>query len=137
MNTTIILIPGKDRFMAVKAHFLATGLTTRIHKRTRCLPHNALSFVEVKNLVRLLKNYAETHAILLPGRIPGYKRDNIQLLLTCTTKKVSFRHVIHTYHTHKQSQLKCTTSTGSITMLKCHYTYICTLNSTLLCLLTH
>ena len=32
---------------------------------------NALSFVEVKNLVCFLNNYAETHAILLPGRIPG------------------------------------------------------------------
>ena len=63
----------KDRFMAVKAHFLAMGLTTRIHKRTKCLPRNALSFVEVQNLVRFLNNYAETHAILLPGRIPGYK----------------------------------------------------------------
>ena len=85
--------------MAVKAHFLATGLTTRIHKRSKCLPHNALSFVEVQNLVRFLNNYAETHAILLPGRIPGYKRDDIQLLPTCTTKKVSFRHVMHQYHT--------------------------------------
>ena len=39
----IILISGKDRFMAVKAHFLAAGLTTRVHKRTKCLPHNACS----------------------------------------------------------------------------------------------
>ena len=39
----IILISGKDRFMAMKAHFLATGLTTRVNKWTMCLPHNALS----------------------------------------------------------------------------------------------
>ena len=91
--TTTILTPGKDHFTAMKAHFLAIGLTTTIHKRTKSLPHNALSFVEVQNLVCFLYNYAETHAILLPGRIPGYKRDNIQLLPTCTTKKVNFRHV--------------------------------------------
>ena len=107
MNTNT-LIPGKDHFMAVKAHFLATGLTTRRHKRSKCLPHNALSFVEVKNIFRFLNNYAETYAVLLPGRIPGYKRDDIQLLPTCTTKKVSFRHVMHQHHAYEQSQLQCT-----------------------------
>ena len=59
------------------------------------LTHNAFTFVEVQNVVRFLKNYAETHAILLPGCIPGYKRDDIQLLPTCTTNKVSFGHVVH------------------------------------------
>ena len=93
--------------MAVKAHFLATGLTMRIHKRSKCLPLNALSLVEVQNLVRFLNNYAETHAILLPGRIPGYKRDDIQLL-PCTTKKVSFWHNMRQHHTHEQSQLQST-----------------------------
>ena len=39
----ITLISGKDCFMAVKAHFLATGLTTRVLKQTKCLPHNSLS----------------------------------------------------------------------------------------------
>ena len=86
-NLLVIFLLGKDHFMALKAHFLATGLT-RIHKRSKYLPHNALSFVEIKNFAWFLNNYAERHAILLSGRIPGYKRDDIQLLLTCTTKKV-------------------------------------------------
>lgn len=87
MNTTSFIIPGKAHFVAVKAHFLAMGLTTGIHKRTKCIPHNALSFVEGQNVVHFLNHYTETHSILLPGRIPGYKRDGIQLLPTCTTKK--------------------------------------------------
>ena len=78
---------GKDRFMALKASFLATGLTMRVHGNTRRLLKHALKLDEVKNLVTL-SNYAEENAILLPGRIPGYKRDDLQLLPSNTTKKV-------------------------------------------------
>ena len=79
---------GRDRFMAVKASYLASGLTTRTHGNTKTLPHNSLSFEVVKNVVLFINSYAEQHAILLPGRIPGYKRDNLQLLPSSTTKKV-------------------------------------------------
>ena len=73
------------------ASFLATGLTPRVHGNTRRLPKQ---LEEVKNLVTFLTNYAEKNAILLPGRIPGYKRDDLQLLPSNTTKKVLFRHSI-------------------------------------------
>ena len=79
--------------MAVKASFLATGLTTRVHGNTKKLPKHALKLDEVKNLVTFLSNYAEKNAILLPGRIPGYKRDDLQVLPSSTTKKVNrFKH---------------------------------------------
>ena len=78
---------GKDRFMALKASFLASGLTARVHGNTRNSPKHALKFDELKNLVTLIGNYAEKNAILLPGRIPGYRKDNIQLLPSSTTKK--------------------------------------------------
>ena len=74
--------------MALKASFLATGLTTRIHGNTRRLLKHALKLHEVKNLVTFL-NFAEKNAILLPGQISGYKRDDLQLLPSNTTKKVS------------------------------------------------
>ena len=35
---------------------------------------------EKGNAVKFMCSYAQTHAILLPGRIPGYKRDDLQLL---------------------------------------------------------
>ena len=79
---------GKDRFQALKNHYVATRLTTRQHGNHNRIPHNALSFSDVKNVVRFLQAYSEDNAILLPGRIPGYKRDDIQLLPSNTTKKV-------------------------------------------------
>ena len=74
--------------MALKASFLACGLTTRVHGNTSHAPKNALKFDEIKNLVNFITIYAERHAILLPGRIPGYKNDHMQLLPSSTTKKV-------------------------------------------------
>lgn len=85
-----LCITGKDRFMAVKASYIASGLTTRIHGNSFHRPKHALKFDEITNLITFLRNYAEKHAILLPGRIPGYKRDDIQLLPSCTTKKVMY-----------------------------------------------
>lgn len=76
-STRMCILTGKDRFMALKASFLATGLTARVHGNTRRLPKHALKLEEVKNLVTFLNNHAEKNAILLPGRIPGYKRDDL------------------------------------------------------------
>ena len=76
--------------MALKACFLATGLTTRVHGNAKRLQKHSLKLDEVKTLVTFLSNYAEKNAILLPGRIPGYKRDDLQLLPSNTTKKVLF-----------------------------------------------
>ena len=36
-----------------------------------------------------MENHTEANAILLPGRIPGYKRDDLKLLPSDTSKKVS------------------------------------------------
>ncbi len=79
---------GKCRFLALKAHYIVCGLTTRDHGNKHRLPHNSMSFEDTKNVVRFLQSHAEDHAILLPGRIPGYKRDDLQLLPSSTTKRV-------------------------------------------------
>ena len=80
--------------MALKASFLATGLIARVHGNTKRVPKQTLKLEEVKNLVTFINNYAKKNAIYLPGRIPGYKRDNLQLLPSNTTKKVFFRHPV-------------------------------------------
>ena len=96
---------GKDRFINVKASYIANGLTTRVHGNSKRRPHNALTFEEVQNLVKFLRSYAEQHGILLPGRIPGYKRDDLQLLPSSTTVhscmhagvSIMYLHCVHTH----------------------------------------
>ena len=63
------------------------GLTPRCHGNTRRLPANTISFSDTQTVVQYLRTYAEANAILLPGRIPGYKPTDVQLLPSSTTKR--------------------------------------------------
>ena len=49
--------------MVLKASFLATSLTTRLHGNVKRLPKHALKLDEVKNLVTFLSNYAEQSSL--------------------------------------------------------------------------
>ena len=81
----------------MKASYIANGLATRRHGNSKKLPHNALTFEENTNVVTFLHHYAEANAILLPGRMPGYKRDDVVLLPSCTSKRVSQHTRVNTH----------------------------------------
>ena len=67
---------------------MENSLTTRIHGNTKRLPHNVTTFEQIQKIVKFISNFAEEQAILLPGQIPGYKRDDLKLLPSSTFKKV-------------------------------------------------
>ena len=75
-----------NQFVNIRRSCRENGLAPRVHGNTRRLPVNSLTFDDVSNVVSFIRNYAEVHAILLPGRIPGYKRSDLQLLPCSTTK---------------------------------------------------
>ena len=79
---------GKDRLRNVRESYLTNGLETRLHGNSKRLPHNHLGHDVITNVTKFLKNYAEENAVLLPGRIPGHKRDDIKLLPSSRSKKV-------------------------------------------------
>ena len=70
------------RLKALKQHWMENRMCPR--GRAKVLPHNTAKLSDIKNVVL---QYAEDRAILLPGRIPGYKRDDLQLLPSSTTKR--------------------------------------------------
>ena len=78
----------KHRLEAIQKHYFEHGMETRVHKNTWQLPYNALSFDEIRSVIKFIEKYAEQYAILLPGRIPAYKRDDMKLLPSSTSKKV-------------------------------------------------
>ena len=54
----------------------------------RCyLYNNTTKHFDIKNVVQYILQYADGHAILLPGRIPGYRRYDLQLLPSSTKKR--------------------------------------------------
>ena len=62
---------------------------TRTHGNTKRLPHNALTLDAILNVLKFITNYEEQNAILLPGRIPQFKRDDIKVLPCSDSKKVN------------------------------------------------
>ena len=100
---------GKRKFEIMK-HMKTNGLVTRyelnihfnvlfiannrIHGNTGRKPPQALSRDELNRVLSFIKNYAEIHAILLPGRIPGVKDYEKVKLLPCNTSKAALLGVL-------------------------------------------
>ena len=59
-----------------------------LHGNEGKLPANTLARDDIDILLTFLDNYSEENTILLPGSIPGYKRDDCKLLPSSTTKRM-------------------------------------------------
>ena len=79
---------SKHRVQNIKTNFSENGLIPRTYGNSLRQSHNALSFRTILNVLNFLQNYAEQHGILLPGRIPGFKRDDVKVLPSSDSKKV-------------------------------------------------
>jgi len=79
---------SKHRLKGIKDSCLKDGLVPRTHGNTKKTPHNALSYDMIINIMKFIQNFAEQNAILLPGRIPTFKRDDIKVLPSSDSKKV-------------------------------------------------
>ena len=86
---------GEKRFKNLMKSLKEDGLTPRIHGNTKRKPHHALSLSSVEHVVRFLLNYTEENGLLLPGRVPGYRRTDIKLLPSSLSK----RRIWQVYHT--------------------------------------
>ena len=82
---------GNHRVKAIRKSYLQNGLTPRVHGNAGRIPHNALTYTQINNVVKFIINYAEQHAILLPGRIPSHKRDDLKLLPSSDSKMVAYK----------------------------------------------
>ena len=67
------------------------GLSPRVRGNVSRKPKHALSFTSIEYVVRFLFNYAEQHVLLLPGRVPGYSRTDIQLLPSSMSRRAIWR----------------------------------------------
>ena len=97
-------IISEKRFRNLQESLKQNGITPRRHGNTRRLPANTVSFADTQRVVEFLGTYAETNAILLPGRVPGYKRTDVQLLPSSTTKRQVWQQYCSALHstTHHQ-----------------------------------
>ena len=80
---------SQDKPTALLKHYKEFGLTTR-HKQSggrRAADGRLLNHADISRVVTFLINFAEDHhALMLPGRIPVFKRFDIKLLPSNFTK---------------------------------------------------
>ena len=79
---------GDKKMRNLIKHCQEEGLTPRVKRRGgRKSNTKALTLEDTKYVVTYIQNHAEVNAVSLPGRVPGYKRDDILLLPSSTTKR--------------------------------------------------
>jgi hypothetical protein len=84
-------------FTALKKHYLENGITPRARKSGKHeifllkssysnyyvisggRRKTALVLADVQHVVTFIVNYADTHAMVLPGRVPGFARDDVKV----------------------------------------------------------
>jgi len=77
---------SKSRFQRLLEFYQNHGISPRVHGNSKRLPRNALPQAVTEDVKNFLSNYADENAVLLPGRIPGFKNEDIQLLSSSDTK---------------------------------------------------
>ena len=86
---------SKNKLTAIREHYKQSPgeLTPRkLKSGGRKNNTKSLSFEDTELVVKFIKQYAEDHALSLPGRVPGFKRDDIQVLPSSSPKSQIYRH---------------------------------------------
>ena len=79
------------RFYSLVKHYRKNGLTLRTHRNSKWLPSSPSSAETVAQVIKFIKNVAQEQALLLPGRVPGFKRIDVKLLPSNLTKRGLWR----------------------------------------------
>jgi len=77
---------GYNRLCRLKGHYERYGIHPRTHGNTKTLPSNTLPQSITENVHHFLTNYIEENAFVLPGRMPGFKWEDVQVLSLSETK---------------------------------------------------
>lgn len=77
---------NKNRFCSLVKHYRKNGLSVRVNGNKKRLPSSAFSSETIERVVKFILNTAEEQALLLPGRVPGFKRIDVRLLASVLTK---------------------------------------------------
>ena len=77
---------SKNKFCSLIKHYRDNGLSLRVHGNKKRLPSWTVPSETVEKVVKYILNIAEEQALLLPGRVPGFKRTDVRLLPSVLTK---------------------------------------------------
>ena len=81
-----------DKLYALAKHYKTNGqVPQQLRAGGRKNNTASLTLVDAERIVRFIKQYAEDHAVSLPGRVPGFKCDDIRLLPPSCPKSQVYR----------------------------------------------
>ena len=76
---------SKDLLTAVKTHVLRNGASERVQRKYG--PHKtSLTATDVERIVLFIRGHAETHGLVMPGRMKAFSRTDLKLLPSSHTK---------------------------------------------------
>lgn len=95
---------GIDRYKNLVSHFDKSKLQPRVHGLTNKIPKCKSKYTKElrESVVQFIKNYADHHAIPLPGRLPQFKNFKVMKLPTSDTKISVYRRYIEACNDKKE-----------------------------------
>ena len=85
---------GRGRFDRLKKRFLKDGVIEPVHRNAGQHVAHTVSFERTKHVTFFIRNYAQEHALFLPGRQNNHFNASVKLLPTsCTKKQIYDRYV--------------------------------------------
>ena len=82
---------SNSRFRRLKEHYEENGVSLRVHGNRKGTPHNTVPQSVTEEVKNFLSNFVKENTVLLPGRIPGFKNDDIKLLSSSEMKMSVWR----------------------------------------------
>ena len=77
---------SKNKFCTLLKHYKENGLSLRIHGNKKRPSSWTVPSQAVEQVVKFILNVAEEQVLILPGRVPGFKRTDVRLLPSALTK---------------------------------------------------
>src|SRR6218665_1286319 len=77
---------SQNRLTALLKWYREHGLVPKEKRSGGRNSDRPFSFHDIQRTVAFMTNYAEDHALVLPGRVPGFKREDVKLMPSSETK---------------------------------------------------
>ena len=69
---------SQDRLSSLVKWYMENGLVPKEKKSGgRNNQRSSYEFEDIRRMVAFITNYSEDHALILPGRIPGFRRESV------------------------------------------------------------
>ena len=96
---------GSQRLKNLISHYDENGLSVQLHGNARKCPHNQTEREEVEKIKAFIEQFADNHAMPLPGRLPTHKDYRVMLLPSDMSKSAVYRFYVRACESEQVSSV--------------------------------